>query len=197
MAIHLSKIYTRGGDKGFTSLVGGQRIEKHSLRLESYGTTDELNSIMGILRTELDSGTFDWEKQALQWVEQIQNELFDLGSVLATAPGDSYPTMPSFVDGVQETRLETEIDFMLQDLESLKSFTIPGGSTLNAYAHLARTVCRRAERLVSELETTEPSRPETLRYLNRLSDWLFVFSRHVAKMAHKKEYLWEPRKTES
>lgn len=191
MAIHLTKIYTKGGDKGLTSLVGGQRVSKSSLRLESYGTVDELNSIIGILRTELSKPSGEWQITSRSWLEKIQHELFDLGSVLATAASDSFAGMADFEDPRRETRLESEIDLMLVDLPALNSFVLPGGSPLNATAHLARTVCRRAERLVCALEEHEPARPGTLRYLNRLSDWLFVFSRYVSSQEGVAEYLWQ------
>lgn len=148
MAIHLTRIYTKGGDKGTTALVGGQRVSKSSLRLESYGTVDELNSHIGMLRTLLGQPKGDWQIQSRAFLEQIQHELFDLGSVLATAAGDHFPSMADFEDPYRERRLESEIDLMLENLPSLNSFVLPGGSMLNAHAHLARTVCRRAERIV-------------------------------------------------
>lgn len=195
MAIHLTKIYTKGGDKGSTSLVGGQRVSKSSLRLEAYGTVDELNSHVGMLRTLLNNPKGNWQIQSRSWLELIQHELFDLGSVLATAVGDHFPSMADFEDPKRESRLEDEIDLMIANLPSLNSFVLPGGSLLNAQAHVCRTVCRRAERLVCALEEHESGRPGTLRYLNRLSDWLFAFSRYVSAEEGAPEYLWIQNKS--
>jgi len=149
MAIRLSRIYTRTGDKGQTALVGGKRVPKESARLEAYGTIDELNSIVGIVRTYLPDyrerlrSEFDAYSESLR---RIQNELFDVGSELATPPDGEYPQMHKMGAG-EIKKLEEEMDAMEKELEPLKSFTLPGGGVLNAFLHQARTVCRRAERV--------------------------------------------------
>ena len=146
MAIRLTKIYTRGGDKGMTSLVGGVRVPKESARLEAYGTVDELNSVIGMVRTFLPDyreslgDDYKWYSEMLR---RIQNELFDVGSELATPPEVEYPGQHRMGTAEIE-QLEHEIDRMNEVLEDLKSFTLPGGGKLNAFLHLARTVCRRA-----------------------------------------------------
>jgi cob(I)alamin adenosyltransferase len=193
MAIRLTKIYTRTGDKGQTALVGGAKVPKESARLEAYGTIDELNSVIGIVRTysqeyQLGLGSdFVW---FIEMLERIQNELFDVGSELATPAGVTYPGM-HHISGGEVAALEKEIDRMNDELEDLKSFTIPGGGTLNAYLHLARTVCRRAERRCWALARTEPVNDQLIIYINRLSDHLFVQSRWVAKRLNQPEFLWD------
>src|SRR5579863_8510314 len=157
MAIRLTKIYTRTGDKGMTALVGGKRVPKESARLEAYGTIDELNAIIGIVRTYLpeyragfgsDYGAYS------ESLRRIQNELFDVGSELATPPDFTYPQMHRM--GTAEVKkLEAEMDAMEKELEPLKSFTLPGGGVLNAFIHQARTVCRRAERVCWRLKREE------------------------------------------
>src|SRR3984885_11529219 len=154
MAIRLGRIYTRTGDKGQTALVGGKRVPKESARLEAYGTTDELNSIIGIVRTYLPKyrGGFAAAFGAFsEPLRRIQNELFDVGSELATPPDGEYPQMHKM--GASEIKkLEEEMDAMEKELEPLKSFTLPGGGVLNAFLHQARTVCRRAERVCWRLK---------------------------------------------
>jgi cob(I)alamin adenosyltransferase len=193
MPIRLTRIYTRTGDKGLTGLVGGTRVPKESGRLEAYGTTDELNSIVGIVRTYLPDyrdrfgSDFDWYAETLR---RIQNELFDVGSELATPPEGEYQEMHRV--GSAETKLlELEVDRMQRDLEPLKSFTLPGGGVLNAFLHQARTVCRRAERICWALKREEPISDGVIIYLNRLSDHLFVQSRWVSKRLGEPEFLWE------
>jgi cob(I)alamin adenosyltransferase len=193
MAIRLTKIYTRTGDRGQTALVGGMRVPKESARLEAYGTIDELNSVIGIVRTygqehQLGLGAdFVWFTEMLR---RIQNELFDVGSELATPPEVTYPDMHHIGEG-EVAALEREIDRMNDQLQELKSFTLPGGGTLNAHLHLARTVCRRAERRCWALARTEPVNAQLLMYINRLSDHLFVQSRWVAKRLNQPEFLWD------
>lgn len=194
MPIRLTKIYTRGGDRGMTSLVGGARVAKDSERLEAYGTVDELNAVLGMVRTLLadhretlaaDFAGYD------EMLRRIQNELFDLGSELATPPGAEYAGMHRMGEG-EVRRLETEIDTMNQTLEPLASFTLPGGGKLSAHLHLARTVCRRAERRCWTLRRAEPATgTQLLVYLNRLSDHLFVQSRWIAKRLGEPEFLWD------
>ena len=193
MAIRLNRIYTRGGDKGLTSLVGGKRVPKDSARLEAYGAVDELNSIVGIVRTYLPQfraklgGEFERYSEMLR---RIQNELFDVGSELATPPDGEYDGMHK-MSAAEERKLEEEMDAMESELQPLKSFTLPGGGVLNAFLHQARTVCRRAERLAWRLKREEPVGDGVLIYLNRLSDHLFVQSRWIAKRLGEDEFLWD------
>jgi cob(I)alamin adenosyltransferase len=193
MAIRLTKIYTRGGDKGLTGLVGGKRVPKESTRLEAYGTVDELNAIIGLVRTEAPDfwtglgNDYQWYTEMLR---RIQNELFDVGSELATPPEVKYPDMHQMSAG-EVTALEAEIDRMNEELEPLKSFCLPGGGFLNAHLHVARTVCRRAERACWRLAREEELNDQLIVYLNRLSDHLFVQSRWVAKRLNEPEYVWD------
>ena len=193
MPVRLTRIYTRTGDKGLTALVGGKRVPKDSLRLEAYGTIDELNSIVGIVRTWLPQyrdklgADFDSYSETLR---RIQNELFDVGSELATPPGGEYPQMHKMGPG-EIRKLEEEMDAMEQELEPLKSFTLPGGGVLNAFLHQARTVCRRAERVCWLLKREEDINDNLIIYVNRLSDHLFVQSRWVSKRLGEPEFLWD------
>jgi len=193
MPIRLTRIYTRTGDKGLTALVGGARVSKESGRLEAYGTIDELNAAVGIVRTYLPDyragfgREFDWYAEMLR---RIQNELFDVGSELATPPDGEYEGMHRV--GEAETKLlEREMDRMQRDLAPLKSFTLPGGGVLNAFLHQARTICRRAERVCWAVKREEPISDGLIVYVNRLSDHLFVQSRWVAKRLDEPEYLWD------
>jgi cob(I)alamin adenosyltransferase len=186
--VRLNKIYTRKGDDGTTALVGGKRVKKTSLRLEAYGTVDELNAFLGILRTQALGASPDIMKESEQALRQIQNDLFDIGSLLAVASEDSKDA----VFPPERTKfLETRMDEYQTKLEELTSFVLPGGDPLNAQAHVARTVCRRAERLLWRLNAEERLDAEILRYLNRLSDYLFVYSRWVARLGGGKEFLWD------
>jgi cob(I)alamin adenosyltransferase len=193
MAIRLTRIYTRSGDKGMTGLVGGIRVPKESARLEAYGSTDELNAIVGIVRTYLPGykrgfgKDYRWYAESLR---RIQNELFDVGSELATPPPAEYPGMHR-MSAAESRKLEQEMDLMQLELQPLKSFTLPGGGVLNAFLHQARTVCRRAERVCWALQRVEPLNEHLLIYLNRLSDHLFVQSRWVAKRLKEPEFLWD------
>lgn len=193
MAIRLTRIYTRTGDKGLTALVGGARVPKESGRLEAYGTIDELNAIIGIVRTYLPDyqdrlgNDFEWYSEVLR---RIQNELFDVGSELATPPEGEYEGMYRVGDA-EANQLEQEMDRMQKALEPLKSFTLPGGGVLNAFLHQARTVCRRAERVCWALKREEPISDKLMVYINRLSDHLFVQSRWVAKRLDEPEFLWD------
>jgi cob(I)alamin adenosyltransferase len=193
MAIRLTRIYTRTGDKGQTALVGGKRVPKESGRLEAYGTIDELNAIVGIVRTYLPNyraglGS-DYDSYA-ETLRRIQNELFDVGSELATPPDFTYPQMHKMGAG-EVKKLEAEMDAMEKELEPLKSFTLPGGGVLNAFLHQARTVCRRAERVCWLLKRKEDINDNLIVYVNRLSDHLFVQSRWVAKRLGEPEFLWD------
>lgn len=175
--VTLNKIYTRSGDKGTTALATGERVPKHALRIESYGTVDETNSVIGIAR--LHTATLPKLDRMLG---RIQNELFDLGADLATpAKDETLGYEPLRILDSQVARLEAEIDEMNEALAALKSFILPGGTPAAAHLHLARTTCRRAERLVTALMDSphEMVNEAALRYLNRLSDFLFVAARHA------------------
>jgi cob(I)alamin adenosyltransferase len=193
VAIRLSRIYTRTGDKGTTALVGGKRVPKESLRLEAYGTVDELNSIVGIVRTYLPpykgalGDDFTWYSEMLR---RVQNELFDVGSELATPAEAEYEGMHKMGDG-EVKQLEGEMDRMEKLLQPLNSFTLPGGGVLNAFLHQARTVCRRAERVCWALKREEEVGDHVIIYINRLSDHLFVQSRWIAKRLDEPEFLWD------
>lgn len=193
MAIRLNRIYTRGGDKGETSLVGGVRVPKDSPRLEAYGTVDELNCVVGIVRTLLARHRRRLGEAGPAYaaiLQRVQNELFDVGSELATPPQAEYAGMHR-MGAEQAQRLEAEMDQMQRELTPLNSFTLPGGGELNAFLHQARAVCRRAERLCWALNRREPLNPHLLAYVNRLGDHLFVQSRWVAKRLGEEEFLWE------
>jgi cob(I)alamin adenosyltransferase len=192
MTISITRVYTRTGDTGETGLVGGMRVPKDSPRIDAYGTTDELNAIVGIIRTFNEERLADGEHH--RWLDEvlrkIQNQLFDLGSELATPPGAEYEGM--FRVGEDEVKgLEELMDHCQKDLEPLRSFTLPGGGRINAFMHQARTVCRRAERQLLRLSRAEPINAWDLKYVNRLSDTFFVLGRWVAKHMGEKEYLWE------
>jgi cob(I)alamin adenosyltransferase len=176
-----------------TSLVGGSKVPKESARLESYGTVDELNSIIGIVRafvpdyrSSLDS-EYTWYSEVLR---RIQNELFDAGSELATPPQAAFAGM-YHVGEMEVDRLEHEIDRMNEELKPLDSFTLPGGGKLNGFLHSARTVCRRAERICWSTHRIEPIGEGVLIYLNRLSDHLFVQSRWISQRLGEAEFLWD------
>lgn len=193
--VTLSRIYTRTGDNGTTRLVGGQEVDKDSLRIEAYGTVDELNAVLGVARMELthpSDGTTIAEADRARldaWLLDVQQELFDLGSDLATLLPDRWVGQPLVVaDDV--TALEAFIDRENADLGTLKSFVLPGGTRLNAHLHVARTVCRRAERRAIALGHQEAIGSEVVPYLNRLSDALFVLSRRVSQLAGIPEVLW-------
>jgi len=189
----LNRIYTRGGDSGETSLVGGQRVAKDALRIECYGTVDELNAFLGLARvTATEAGLRELAEAMLR----MQHELFNLGSLLATLAEDLHPRQPRITEK-EVAQLEAEIDRMNQELPALKSFVLPGGSRLNAELHVARTVCRRAERLVVALAREEPVDGLGVRYLNRLSDALFVASRWASLRLGQAETLWAPNQAAS
>ncbi len=183
--VRLTRIYTRTGDGGQTRLAGGQSISKTHARIEAYGTVDELNAFIG-LTLEAASGVPELNPRLVR----IQNELFDLGAQLAVLPEDRRPNTP--VIGTEHIQqLEKEIDEMNRDLTPLKSFVLPGGSELLARLHIARTVCRRAERAVVRLGELEVLDGTEIPYLNRLSDWLFVAARFAAHHTGMAERLWE------
>lgn len=186
--VTLNKIYTRTGDDGHTGLVGGTRIKKNALRVAAYGDIDELNSHIGLCATLCNQVQETVLKDTLT---HIQNELFDMGSELACPPGSAHATIPTTTDA-QVARLEKWIDEVNAPLPSLQSFVLPGGTLLNAHLHIARCVCRRAERAVLTLHDSEPVNEHTRHYLNRLSDLLFVMSRAAAALSGTKEFLWVP-----
>jgi cob(I)alamin adenosyltransferase len=186
--VRLTRIYTRGGDRGETSLGDGVRVAKHSLRVAAYGTVDEANAAIGIARLHVYAGA-DAEADAM--LGRIQNDLFDLGADLCTPQGGRRDAGALRILAAQVERLEHEIDAMNGALRPLDSFILPGGTAAAAYLHLARTVTRRAERLVSELAQAEAVNPEALKYLNRLSDHLFVLGRRVNDNGAR-DVLWVP-----
>ena len=190
--MRITKVYTRTGDAGKTRLAGGQRVWKDSLRVDAYGTVDELNASIGVVRA-MNADMLDEYSAAVLLEEDLrwlQNKLFDVGSILATAPGQTFKNMPR-VTAKDVTRLEKVIDRSQKELEPLKEFILPGGGKVSSFLHQARTVCRRAERLCVRLSREEPVDPMIVTYLNRLSDALFVFARWVAKTQAEPEFLWE------
>jgi cob(I)alamin adenosyltransferase len=192
--VALNRIYTKRGDAGETGLVGGQRVPKDARRIEAYGTVDELNSFVGL--ATISCGENPTLAALGKILLRVQHELFNLGSILATEPQDVHPKQPR-VTAAEVERLEKEIDLMNEDLAPLRSFVLPGGTRVNAELHVCRTVCRRAERLLVGVAREEPVPPETIQYLNRLSDALFVWSRWVNHVLGVPEVLWEPNKSAS
>ena len=182
--VRLTRIYTRGGDAGETSLGDGARVPKHALRVAAYGTVDEANAAIGIARLHTDPA-------ADEMLGRIQNDLFDLGADLCTPEGGRRSAGALRIAAAQVERLEREIDAMNVTLRPVDSFILPGGTPAAAQLHLARTITRRAERLVSELAGSEPINPEALKYLNRLSDHLFVLGRRLND-GGALDVLWRP-----
>ena len=185
----LMKIYTRTGDKGTTQLFGGLRVSKHHLRIDAYGTIDELNCFMGLLRDQVTN------EEVREDILKIQRELFIIGSLLAAQPGKNNLTLPEISESSVKY-LENRIDAMDGKLSPLKYFIIPGGHLLVSQAHICRTVCRRAERCITALHESEPGTVSSiiLEYLNRLSDYLFILSRYIAQLNGVKEIPWIPEK---
>lgn len=184
--VQLTRIYTRGGDKGKTSLGDGTRLDKHAKRVTAYGTVDEANAALGIARLHI--GT---DADADGMLGRIQNDMFDLGADLCTPEQDDPPYPPLRMVAAQVERLEAEIDTMNADLEPLKSFVLPGGEASSAYLHLARTIIRRAERLMTDLAVDEPVNPIAVQYINRLSDHAFVMARWLNAKSGG-DVLWVP-----
>jgi cob(I)alamin adenosyltransferase len=189
----INRVYTRQGDAGDTALAGGQRVPKDGPRIVAYGTVDELNAFIGAARTAADDPRL---AQLSAILLRVQHELFNLGSILATLPEDVHPKQARVTDA-EVARLEAEMDAMNEGLPPLRSFVLPGGSRLNAELHICRTVCRRAERACVALARVESIPPETVRYLNRLGDALFVWSRWASHAAGAPEILWEPNQSAS
>ncbi len=188
------KIYTKTGDKGTTALFGGTRVPKHHIRIESYGTVDELNSHIGLVRDQ------DIDTHYKDILANVQDKLFTVGAILATDPDKA--TLKSGKDRLNIpkiskediTLLEHEMDAMNLELPEMSHFVLPGGHQTVSFCHIARCVCRRAERLASALNDLEPFQPETLTYLNRLSDYLFVLARKLSKDLQADEVKWIPKK---
>ena len=185
--VKLAKIYTRGGDKGKTSLGNGERVDKNSTRVKAFGTVDETNAVLGIAIINL-------KAPFKEMIFRIQNDLFDLGADLCVPENKKLDYEPLRVTQFQVDRLEEEIDTMNKDLEALKSFILPGGTLESSYLHLARTIARKAERLMVELNQKENINPISIKYINRLSDHLFVIARLVNKHNNEPDTLWIPGK---
>ena len=180
------KIYTKTGDQGITSLLGGVRVPKSDLRIDAYGTLDELNSYVGLLRDQ------EVNKKRSELLKSIQDRLFTIGADLATVPGKDKVKKPDLLPEDVEV-LEKEMDAMDAELPMLTSFILPGGHTAVSFCHLARTVCRRSERIVVELASEEQVSGLVIQYLNRLSDFLFVLGRKMAQELEVEEVTWKPR----
>ncbi len=188
------KIYTKTGDKGTTALFGGTRVPKHHIRIESYGTVDELNSHIGLIRDQ------EIDPRSKEILMQVQDRLFTLGAILATDPekamlksGKERLNIPK-IDEEDILLLETEMDTMNEDLPPMTHFVLPGGHPTVSYCHIARCVCRRAERLATLLHEQEPTDELVLKYLNRLSDYLFVLARKLTYLLQAEEIKWIPKK---
>jgi cob(I)alamin adenosyltransferase len=192
----INRVYTRQGDQGETALAGGQRVPKDGLRIEAYGTVDELNAFLGAARATVTELAPSEPQIALlaAILLRVQHELFNLGSILATLPEDVHPKQARVTDR-EVAQLEKGMDRMNEELPPLRSFVLPGGSRLNAELHICRTVCRRAERACVTLTRAEATPPEAVRYLNRLSDALFVWSRWASHVTGTPENLWEPNQS--
>jgi len=194
----ITRVYTRKGDSGETSLVGGQRVPKDAPRIEAYGTVDELNAFVGLARSTVEALKDDEPRIAeLEPILlRVQHELFNLGSILATLPEDVHPKQAR-ITRAEIGQLEVEMDRMNVALSPLRSFVLPGGCRLNAELHICRTVCRRAERACVALARAETIPNEAVRYLNRLSDAFFVWSRWASHVTAAPETLWEPNQSTS
>ena len=192
MAIRITRVYTRTGDDGTTGLVGGERVPKDSARVEAYGTVDELNAVVGLVRAWNEQGTGQRELRLKLdgTLQEIQQGLFDLGSELATPEGFTYDGMHR-VGEEEVVRIERLIDECQKELKPLKSFTLPGGGPISAQLHQCRTVCRRAEREILRLSRGENVGEGLLKYVNRLSDLFYVLGRWVGKNLGETEYLWQ------
>ena len=189
--VRLNKIYTRTGDSGETSLVGGTRVSKHSLRPEAFGEIDELNSILGLTRAHLRDSKL---KKFDVLLERIQNELFDMGADLATPENSKYADKILRISSKQVQRIEKEIDEFNSELDELQSFVLPGGSMLASWFHFARTNARRSERRITKLAAEEVINSNILLYINRLSDLLFVMAR-FSNNNGQNDVLWQPGKS--
>jgi cob(I)alamin adenosyltransferase len=197
----INRVYTRHGDRGETRLVGGQPVPKDDARIEAYGTVDELNAFVGVARQSLLDDLRNAPSPAAaarlaalgDTLARVQHELFNLGSILATLAEDVHPKQPR-VTAAEVAALEADMDQRQEELAPLRSFVLPGGCRLNADLHVARTVCRRAERRLVQLARAAPVEPEAVKYLNRLSDAFFVWSRWASHLLGAPELLWEPNR---
>ncbi|MBK8290797.1 MAG: cob(I)yrinic acid a,c-diamide adenosyltransferase [Flammeovirgaceae bacterium] len=180
------KIYTKTGDEGTTSLFGGKRVSKADLRIDAYGTIDELNSWIGVMRDQ------PVNQSRLELLAEIQDRLFTIGSILATEPDNKKVKIPALVETDIEL-LEKQMDVMDAQLPAMRHFVLPGGHSSVSFGHVARTVCRRAERLVIALNQIEKVDPLVIKYLNRLSDFLFMLCRSMAFELKAPETPWQPR----
>ncbi len=191
--MRITRVYTKTGDKGTTSLADGSRVSKADLRLETYGTVDELNAIVGLCRSSLENSE-NLNAGAIskidQWLEAVQNDLFNLGGDLATPVASRWENM-IVVGDAEIVRLEQMIDDLQSNLPPLREFVLPGGTRINAELHLCRTVCRRAERIAVQLQEHAEINPQAVPFLNRLSDFFFVASRWVQHCAGKSEVTWK------
>ena len=194
MSVYISKVYTKTGDRGETALVGGKMVKKGSDRIEAYGTVDELNAVLGLVRraNQTDAGPEPAKGRIDALLERVQSELFNLGCELAT-PDPQRRTQGPRIEQRHVDALERDIDAVNDDLPVLKSFVLPGGGPASAHLHLARTVCRRCERIVVALG--DPDHAHDIAYLNRLSDALFVWGRWAALKDGRDEPLWDSRGT--
>ena len=191
--IRINKVYTRNGDHGKTSLIGGVKVDKDDLRIDAYGTIDELNSVLGLCISEINKiENKKIKEETIKIFTRIQNELFNLGSSLSRLDIDKESNFPS-IKRVNIIKIENEIDQYNVKLPELTSFVLPGGSTINALLHLARTICRRAERINVTLMKRTKIDENILPYLNRLSDLFFVFSRWFSHKMNRTENLWDPK----
>lgn len=180
------KVYTKKGDKGTTQLIGGTRVPKNTLRIEAYGTVDELNSYIGLIRDQ------KIDKVYITQLLEIQDRLFTLGALLARDPEKQKMKLPELIES-DITNLETWIDTMEEKLEPMTSFVLPGGHTTVSYTHIARCVCRRCERIITELSESSEVSEIIMAYMNRLSDYLFVLSRKLTLDLGAIEQPWSPR----
>lgn len=182
----MSKIYTKTGDKGTTSLVGGTRLPKDHIKIEAYGSVDELNAWIGVLA----DASENIERNS--FLKEIQDRLFTIGAELASEPEQNKKKLPELFES-DIVGLEKEMDFYNETIPTLRAFVLPGGHPLVSYAHVARTVCRRSERQVISLSHNEEVNPLIIKYLNRLSDYLFVLSRKITQEQNAPEIAWKPR----
>jgi cob(I)alamin adenosyltransferase len=201
--IVITRVYTKKGDAGETALVGGQRVPKDDVRIEAYGTVDELNAFVGVARESLVAASSAMSVELAPAMNElgdallrVQHELFNVGSILATLPADVHPKQARVTE-IEVEALEKDIDRCQASLSKLRSFVLPGGCRLNAELHVARTVCRRAERLTVALAKTTPIDPLIVAYLNRLSDAFFVWSRWASHLLGAAEVLWQPNQAAS
>jgi len=182
------KIYTKTGDKGNTSLLGGDRVLKSNIRIEAYGTVDELNSQAGLLRDQ------EISENHRDFLFGVQNNLFTIGSILATEPSQKNIKLPSLTED-QVSAIETEIDILDEELPEMRNFVVPGGHPVVSICHISRSVCRRAERRVIALQELDQVNPIIVQYLNRLSDYFFILSRKLTRELGVEEVPWKPEKS--